>query len=353
MSLPTLSKTWQFAVNQSQAAQGSSQSCQRLLIYNLIQSLIGNAPTYTNSLGASITPTHMWQVRGSSNGTSASLLALSASGPGTNYITSPSNLIGNNNGSAHSWIVLRQTGLGGTYSEILITCNSAYSSYDLSYISVYVTPSQGFTGGSNTTDPTLPSDCVAILNTNNYGNDGTNRSYTLHVMTSSDGQCTRAIFCYGSDITGYMFVENAQSPISGWSAPNIFGSFKGTMGTNLTTRSNYYNSISALAYINGTASLMYFTGETCIGISPYLITDVYTGPNALSGNYPMLPIGVYSYGYYNNYSGSKGRYGTMYDLWWGSSANATGTVYPGTTSADFSQFGELILPWNGSTPSIT
>ena len=49
-------------------------------------------------------------------------------------------------------------------------------------------------------------------------------------------------------------------------------------------------------------------------------------------------------------AGSRGRLGTVFDLWYGSKAIGQGDTYPNDTSRQFAQFGHFVFPWNGSIP---
>jgi len=62
--------------------------------------------------------------------------------------------------------------------------------------------------------------------------------------------------------------------------------------------------------------------------------------NEISGEWPMLPIGIAGVG-----AGARGRHGSIADLWIGSNGVASGDSYP-VAQADFAQFGSLIVPWN-------
>src|SRR4051812_33626557 len=106
MSLPTLAKSWQYNVNQAYNATGSFLTNNRNLLLGIKNSFIGFAQ-------------NPWQVRGSSNSVSASLLAVGAAGPGTDLWASTSNLVWASVGSAHSWIVLRQSQIASAF-EVLI-----------------------------------------------------------------------------------------------------------------------------------------------------------------------------------------------------------------------------------------
>ncbi len=62
-------------------------------------------------------------------------------------------------------------------------------------------------------------------------------------------------------------------------------------------------------------------------------------------SWPFAPVGIAS-----QTSPGRGRHGTIFDLWYGSSGVATGDDYPDTgTLHQFIQLGNLIVPWNSSS----
>ena len=44
------------------------------------------------------------------------------------------------------------------------------------------------------------------------------------------------------------------------------------------------------------------------------------------------------------------RLGSVYDLWYGSTAVGQGDTYPNDSTRQFVQFGHFIFPWNGTAP---
>jgi hypothetical protein len=66
--------------------------------------------------------------------------------------------------------------------------------------------------------------------------------------------------------------------------------------------------------------------------------------NSLDGSWPMAPIGLYS-----ATASNIGRHGELFDLWYGATTRANGDQYPSTgTLYQFTQFDELILPWDST-----
>jgi|SRR5271166_1153643 len=329
---PSLTKTWQYNVNQALPAQGTPLACDQLVLFTIVQSLTGFG----------LSP---WQVRGSSNSVTASLLPVGAPGPGTGW-TATTDLVWATPG-AHSWIVLRQTGLGGTHSEILISLGLNSNQEIL----VTWSPSAGFTGGSTTVDPTA-TDGYQLTNTSFLtglfmGVDGTNRSYVVHIMQSTDGAVTRVFIMYANICSGFWNFEVLQNPVAGWTLPVILGVIGTNSGTNQLVQANFYSNASGDFGVGNSPNppIMQFdwTGEG-VNAGSNLLTLVQTFANDLSGEWLMLPIGMYT----QNVSYARGRHGMLFDIWWGSTGLTFGQQYAGAAPHAFTQFGDIIFPWNGT-----
>jgi len=70
-------------------------------------------------------------------------------------------------------------------------------------------------------------------------------------------------------------------------------------------------------------------------------------PNELSGEWPLAPVGIAV-----NTPQYRGRMGMLPDIWWSSTALSAGHTFPNSTSRDFIQVGDLVLPWNGDVPEF-
>jgi hypothetical protein len=88
-------------------------------------------------------------------------------------------------------------------------------------------------------------------------------------------------------------------------------------------------------------------------------TEAFHSITVVSGNsggisnftnaYPMCPISVYS-----ETGSAKGRAGRVADIWAGSAGVPSGSTFPvSPNDKEFVQFGQLIIPWNGTAPLIT
>lgn len=306
MALPTLSKTWQFNVNNQNAAQGSVILCNRRLLMSLKNALIG--------FGSS-----PWVVRGSSNSVAGAMDSVDR------WVTD-SNLIWANDGVAHAWIVLRQTGLA-TNAELLISCNQA--AVNGNQATITFSPSAGFTGGSNTTNPTATDAFACIANTN-FGAVTADIAIRWSVMQSTDGQCTRIlVYQAGSPLMFYVF-DKATNVGSGWTNPVVVATQPNTSPALLVMSSRVSPTLIATISMGA---------ETVQGA---------TVANELSGDWPMIPIGLSS-----ATVGARGRHGSLFDIWQASNSLVTGDTYPGDGSAQFAQFGTIILPWNGGPVNLS
>lgn len=316
---PSLVKSWQWNVNQLLKPTGVANTDAQNLMWALYQSLITFA-------------TNHWTVVSSANFSSAS------------------SLVWNSNGNAHSWIVLQQTGILSTF-QLLITLTGT-SNWN---ITVYYSPVTGFSGGNSTTDPAIPADAVQLINNAAWGVCTTDVQYKLHAMQSSDGSITRVLICTylnsnsGGVTTGFLSLELPQNPVTGWTNP-VHGMWLGSSSTTqMLTLGNLYQTASG----NGRATsnfTLFWTGENTNGS---LITSLVSAPNDLNQEWLFEPIGLFS-----NTTGSRGRHGALYDIWWGTwntsfTGFANGAPYQGASANAFAQFGCVIFPWNGTTPQAS
>src|SRR5271166_2429785 len=320
---PTLVKTWQYNVNQALVANGSQPTDAQKLMFALVTSFT-SSPGWVNS----------WTILESSN-------SVAVAGAGGNW-ASFANLIWANAGTAHSWIVLEQVGVGSNL-QVLIDLNSTFSFV----ISVSMSPNAGYTGGSTTTAPTA-TDAVPILVSTSWGGDaGGNVTYKLHAMQSTDGACTRVFVCsyenssQGGASRAYIAFEAPQNPVVGWSNP-VMGYWVGfnSPGQALTY-GDTYNAPTAFGRAVSNMTL-YWTSES---VTNNQISQFYSAPNDLSGQVTFSPIGLFS-----NTPSNKGRHGSLFDIWWGPAQyQSTPTIqFPGATNLAFTQFGVIVVPWNGT-----
>lgn len=399
MTLPVLVKTWQYSVNQALASQASALISNQKLIFSLKSTITG--------FGSS-----PWQVRGSS-GTSGttSCIALGAAGPATDNWVTFADLVWNPEGTTHSWIVLRQTGISSRF-ELLIALNSNQNNQ----ISFIVSPT-GFVGGSSIYRPTAI-DETKIQDGGFWGGANVTNAYVTHIMMSSDGACTRWILYSAGVILGVFFIEAPQNPISGWTYP-----FMGYSNTGASTLiySNMFNTTgktskspadiiptTTIAVGSNGATLPQATinvastagfptsGFIHIGTIGAILgysgssTTTFTGTNGSNSlSFGTLVTGqVVTYippGFNFSFTGelyaintligaglqvpndlstlsplspigmacitipNRGRHGSVFDLWWTLSSYADGDTFPSGATKTFVVMGDVVFPWNGTT----
>ena len=317
MALPTLSKTWQFNVNNQTTAQGTALADARKTLRGIKDAMIGFA-------------TNPWTVRYSCDSVTAG-----TAGDGVDRWSADTNLVWANAGTAHSWIVLRQTGIGTTY-ELLISCeNSTPSNLTL------LTSISGFSGGSKTARPTA-TDELTVASSVQWIN-GTDSSNRWSVMQSTDGQCTRILVGYGGNFTTLIVLDKPNNPTTGWSTPNFSALYWNGGGLNTNTTGIFStigpNARSRIGSVNGSVSL------TIEGIGNNFSTDTTIGniANEVDSSWDMWPLGIACIT-----SGARGRHGSLFDLWAVSTVRASGDMIPADGSNQFAVFGNFVLPWNGS-----
>lgn len=327
MALPSLAKSYQFKVNQAFPALGTALADNRALLLGIRDGLKG-VGSWTDGAGSPFSPTNVWTTRYSCDS-----VAAGSAGDGVDRWVSASNLVWNNAGSAHSWYVLRQTAIATNY-ELLISLEGAAANGVL--ITVVVSPSAAFTGGTTTARPTA-TDEIVLLNNAQWNNLTGDLSAVLHVESSTDGQVTRVWIYQNNVVVAFWAFEKPQLPVSSWSNPSIamiLGNVAPTLA-NINSAANWNaKGVSTMA--------LYGTVES-IGTGP--LPSQMPAPNDISGNWPFFGMGLFSLT-----AANRGRHGNPFDLWWGLTAANEADGYPsGAPVKQFVQVGDLILPWNRST----
>ena len=307
---------------------GDNTSDRRNLLKN-IKDALTTSTGWTNSSGSSSTVSSTWQVVASSNGTVANT--------SDNWNTL-SDIVFNSSGSAHSWIVLRQTGINGLHVEWCLDCGSA-SRYNLSVICSLNT---GFNLSSlNTSNrPVAPDEAIQWSGVT-WFNSTSAFNAVLNVCMTSDGKCTRFWgLVAGACKTFWLF--DRPTALAGWSNPS--GSFLTADSAPLYTGPN--DNAWLQSCINGMNVLSHLTAEFYVSSA---VGQSQTTVNSVSNEWPINRIGIAC-----TTSGAYGRHGEMSDIWWGSTTPSTNDTYPASgTLKQFIHIGNMVLPWNLSTPVST
>jgi len=315
MALPPINKTWQFNVNNQLTSLGSVTHDNAQVLILIKDAMIGFG-------------SNPWTVVASSN-------AVVANGS-DNWNDPTSDIVFANSPTPHSWMQLRQVGIDTNF-EVLIETPSG--EMDLTLV---MSPKVGFVGGSTTVRPTA-SDEVILLSDTRWLDSAFTFDARVHVMQSTDGECTRVIG-FASTKTGgpraIWIFDKIKDPVPGWTTPAIGSADNSTISGRyaLLHDANTFTH----GYQNGEFNIYltcesYGTGVGALGV-------LLTGPNDIDGTYPIMAMGVHS-----QVSGNRGRHGTVYDLWWGLQ-NAPDLETYGGALRSFVQFSDLIFPWNGSIP---
>jgi len=336
MSLPTLSKTWEFIPNYSVAASGTALTTNRTILKWLVDNMTTNtAGLWVNASNSPVTPSGLATVRYSCNSVTAG-----TAGDGVNRWSALTDLVWNNAGSAHSWIVLRMYGT----AELLISCES--SAINGQNLLVATSPSVGFSGGSTTARPTAADERVVVSSTTWGGVVNTDQSVKMHLLKSTDGQSWRWLIGNTGQIgTAWIFGKAVQFNPTAWPASFSMFAIGGSPNTNVLTQTNLNANANFFGY-GASAMTMYLGG---MYYASGLANANITSANDLSGNWPFLPQELFS-----ATTSNRGAHGYLCDLWYGSTTTATGASFPLTgTQHQFVQFGSLILPWCQTAPIVT
>lgn len=329
MALPTLEKTWQHNVNQTVGSTSTVLADNRDLLLKLKNALIG----FSNS---------PWTIWGSNDGAGNF-----GNGDNVDRWSTVSNLIWAASGN-HSWIVLTQSGIN-TKTSVCIDLYATTSSFAATIV---FSPVNGFgsaNGGADGTATARPTatDGITIITTTNWG--GSNVAFTgkLHVMLSNDGQCTRVAHCRSSACPMIWVFDKPKSSISQWSNPVYMILIANTSTTEVITYANL-NDLSTYNFTKfGSDNVkLYFTSDAWVSA---MAGENITVADDDTSEWLMEPIGLAS----DTVNHRGAHKGSVYDLWWSSTALSTGDTFPGDGSKTFAQFGDLIFPWDGTTPLIS
>lgn len=337
MALPTLAKTWQYSLRNAVVAQGTLLATGQRLLRLIKNSMKGFG-------------TLPWVVQYSCDSVTAG-----AAGDLVDRWAADANLVWANPGSAHSWIVLRQTGIATNF-EVCIATNSASSSP--SAITIAVSPSAGFTGGSTTARPTATDETVLINQAAWGANGSVNQNYVYDVWQSTDGQCTRMMIHQGGvSAIGFWVFDKPKNPTTGWTSPSCFLA----LGSSSTSQIQYTllsNSSTTTAFrsrFSGVNYSMTATGEGMQSGQAGILgqATAFLSVNDIDSSFIMQPIGIVSITV-----GMRGRQGAFFDMWWGSGTVNAGDTYPNDATKQFAQFGPgsttgaIILPWDGGAAPV-
>ena len=325
MSLPTLVKTHQMNVNNTQTAQGSATLDNQALLFAIKGALKGFAvnPLTVNYSCNSVTA-----------GTAAD---------GVDRWVTASNLVFAAAGSAHSWIVLNIAGIASG-AQLMISCNSGANNVNAI---IRVSTSAGFTGGTTTADPTA-TDQITILS-GAWSALVSDLQIRWSVWLATDGSLIRMIAYAAGNPIGTWIIDVPANAKSGFTIP-FYGYANGTANANTGTTLSNLTTLAMVSRIGSTNCNMTFTCEgAATGGALFSNATIGQIANEVDLAWDFYPLGLAS-----STVGTRGRDASAVDIWFGSSAITSGDSYPATgTTGQFAQFGNLILPWNTGPVNLT
>lgn len=314
MGLPSLAKSWQFSVNNSNGSLGTATiSAQRMwrLVMAQLFAFGSGAPTClgsSNSVAAALDNTNRWSADG--------------------------NVVAANAGTAHSWIVFKMASGFGTNVQF---CIDLANSNTVQGGNLIMSVSSGFTGGTTLNRPTAADEIVVATNVGMVPNNTNNSVW--HMWLSTDGSIFK-LFTYSNNTqTATMWLEKAVSTSAGWTIPAV-----ATLSINTPIYGQLFGATSFGLTAKGPSGTM-LLGVTTEAYGSQALGQTMTAADGIDGGFPFTTMGLYS-----PTVGMTGQHGRLTDIWFGSTVTNDGDTYPNDASKQFVTFADIILPWNGTTP---
>ena len=273
-----------------------------------------------------------------------------------------------------SWIVLKNTAISSVGNGFQICLECVGSAINFAYsLSIYVSGSGGFTGGSTTARPTASDEIKVkgysaddVWTSANAGFIGGTYHTGGAVFKTSDGQHTRIYSTSRHGQTNIFFAfERYESAYSTEFIPNPWFVVKGVAPTYLYLAQGHTDYLGYSTYLNravaGEAdwshnyvrqakfSLLGRTGTALINWNQFHLPDVF-------GKWSCSKIGLvtpYEWGQRAVFPYDAQRVGTITDLWFLPTSYldpkfATGDYYPSSSSRQFVVMGDLLQPSDGT-----
>lgn len=320
MALPTKLKTWSYSPCVQVPGTGN--------ITTIVQPMILGIKNAIKAMSG-VT------VKGSSNSVAGAM-------DGVDRWTLSTNLVAAGNGVAHSWIVLTLANMGGV--DLMICWDSTqYESCRFKW-----SPGGLYTGGNATTNPTSSGsdeqDAATTVDSNS--NQGQDRRYSVGV--SSDGSALWWWAARANTINFGFLMQLASTLVvapSVWT-PAVFSWSWGSRPTAVSAGTIKARAAGTGAATNIAGGFGYetFSGQSSPG------SQALAGTSDMNGSTGIMiqPLSMWSLT-----ATAKGKYGNVYDLWYGLSSAADGDTYPNDATRQFVHVGVFVYPWDGSALVLT
>ena len=338
MALPTLSKTWRYRVNESLPASASQAINMASVVIAMLNGLLGGG-SWTDSTGAASAVVNPWTVV-SSNGRVTGVTV------GSNVLTTSAEVVWASSGNRF-WIILQN--VDGV--QLLIASPNTLTAQPL-----VVSFSVGglFTGGTATTLPTATDQVTLDLA---YFSTSNNTNRRIHFLHSTDGRATRIFICEAGSCTTSVFLGRLTSAKAGLANP-FYINWSGLQGATASVSNNpitgaggHHNASSANCWVrHASTSVRTFFGSLGSGSGLQNVgTSVPDEFESAPDQWALDPIVLCG----ASTVGGRGRAGLVNDIWVGSAGLTTGDQYPLSGGRTFTQFVDLVVPWNTTLVLIT
>lgn len=248
-----------------------------------------------------------------------------------------------------TWIVLQQSAIAPNFQICLYTNHG--TGQDAEYLHVIVFPTGYTYAGDSTHRPSAPNEIDMTGYSGNWGiYQATSGAWsaTLHVMMSTDGECTRMFFIMNRlgvlAATSLWLFEKPKNPVSG-GYPFIATMIGG--GNTVDPFVSYFQLQDINYYSHGNwggQSVNYYL--TSEGYGSGTLGENLTVADEDTGKWPLCPVQL-SIASVVPVRGA--RKGDLADLWWGPTSVSRGDTYPEDGTKQLVQVGHLVFPWNGTT----
>jgi hypothetical protein len=325
-TLPTKTKTWQYNNNQAVGNTGVILNDYRNIMRAIKTSLIGFG-------------TLPWAVSGSSDGSTSGMDA-------TDRWDADTDLVWNNAGSAHSWIVLRQTGVAAQFEVCFDLNNSNHLNATVVVSSVGFGTANAGTNGSTTARPTATDEVVILNNASWASGTNTAQEHRLHVQQSTDGQCTRIFLSKNQVFYLTAILDKPKNPITQWTTPWV-ATWSAVAITSPAATVAILNDGNSRTFFKATNSLI--SGNLYLGglfIVSSMVTERAAGqvPQDVQGGRAFLPITLMT-----DTPLLRGCWGEMFDLYWTDNTLVKATQFDASPSRAWTYIEHLVIPWDGTT----
>lgn len=333
MALPSLAKTWQFRANQTVAGDADITIQNQNLIWQMYQDLIG-AGSWVGSDGSALTVAGAWTNQASSGWGSAAALTWAAS-----------------EGTTHSWVRLRQTGVASTFEMLWTLIDSGQGAH----IMLVKFSHSGFTTGGTSTNSPTGSNTITMPFQGYGGSSNASTSTRLHTLLSTDGKDTRIILCRSSKAVGFLHVDVPPDAPAGWTNKYCVFQWGNSLSTEPLFSEVFFdyaadatNPFAMRGVTNAGANLLLYPGTDCIGSTPYPVKYQAAGSQSAGHGMYGIKLAGAATGHLDP------NYGPLPDLWYGGTGRPTGDAYPsGAPLRQFAKLGPFIYPWMRSSPGIS